>query len=464
MDAAVESIERDVVLLHFAGGLFRLSFGTEAGLLLVSPSKHVQRGYAMIQTKVDELSVILVSPNVSEQMGGEAIKALQICLELKRQGVRVHQITHARVKSELNAKFPDIEVSYVEDSKLQETLNKIGPLAPFLNLIFMWKATQLAKRLHKEQPEAVVHFTSPVTPVLPYFRVPNACVVIGPLNGNIHYPEAFRGDEPPSYRLRRWLHPFLQYIQRTGITGKQQADALLVAGGERTYESLRMCGCTERQFVDSIDSGVLDRLYNQPRASHVGRNLRFFQNGRLVKHKGADLVIKALKKTRNPIEFDIIGRGPELETLKALTKSLHLEDRVHFIEWIPDHSKVAEMLIQYRGFVFPSLAEANGIVVQEAMVLGLPVIALDWGGPSLLVTHETGVLIEPVSEEHVTGELAKAMDLLSEDGDLAQRMSIAAHKRTVDDGYAWSRVIRNWTAVYHRVHEARHGATLAVRS
>jgi glycosyltransferase involved in cell wall biosynthesis len=409
-------------------------------------------------TEPNELSVILVSPNVSEQMGGEAIKALQIYLELKRQGIRVHQVTHDRVKPELDRKYPDMDVSYVRDSKLEQAIVRIGPLTPFLNPIFLWKATRLAKEVLKRNPGSVIHFTSPVSPVLPYFRVPEAAVIIGPVNGNIHYPPAFRSRESSSYRWRRWLHPLLQFLHRHTITGKQHADALLVAGGDRTYESLRMCGCRDQQFVDSIDSGVLDRLNNNPRITHTGKNLRFFQNGRLVRHKGTDLVIKALKHTRNPIEFDIIGRGPALEGLKALAAELRLQDRVHFIEWIPDHSKVAETLRQYRAFVFPSLAEANGIVVQEAMVQGLPVVALAWGGPSLLVTPATGILIEPRSEDYVVAELAKAMDLLAEDGLLAEQMSIAARQRAREDGYMWSGIIDRWMPVYRRVKQSRYPA------
>ncbi len=401
----------------------------------------------------DALSLILISPNVSEQMGGEAIKALQIYLELRRQGVRVFQITHDRVRDELERKFPDMEVSFVADSKLQVVLNRLTPLSPLLGIVFLWKATRIARKILKDRPGSIVHFVAPVSPVLPYFRLPGAPVVIGPLNGNIHFPSSFRRAEPASYRMRRWLHPVLQFLNRFTLQGKQHADALLVAGGERTYQSLRWCGCRDEQFVDSIDSGVLDRLYTSPRISHVGKNVRFFQNGRLVLHKGTDLVIKALKRTRNPIEFDIIGRGPELDNLRALTAKLNLGDRVRFIEWIPDHSKVAEMLREYRAFVFPSLAEANGIVVQEAMVQGLPVITLNWGGPSLLVTRETGIAIEPINEEYVVDQLANAMDILSEDGELAERMSIAGRKRAVDNGYLWSGVIRNWLFVYRRIQE-----------
>ena len=80
----------------------------------------------MNSTEVDELYIILVSPNVSEQMGGEAIKALQIYLELKRQRIRVHQITHERVKPELDSKYPDMEVSYLSDTKLERASHRLG--------------------------------------------------------------------------------------------------------------------------------------------------------------------------------------------------------------------------------------------------------------------------------------------------------------------------------------------------
>jgi len=397
------------------------------------------------------LFVILVAPNVSERMGGEAIKALQIYLELERAGVRVHQITHERVRNELTKNYPGMHVSYVLDSQVQVMLDRIRPLSPLLGIIFLRHATRMARTLAKGHPGAVIHFTAPVSPILPYFRMKGSRVVIGPLNGNIHYPKAFRGAEPLSYRIRRWTHPILQVLLRLGPQGKQHADALLNSGGERTYKSLRMCGCSDSQIVESIDSGVLDRLYMSPRILHSGVNLRFFQNGRLVCHKGTDLVIKALKLTVNPVEFEVIGHGDQLEGLKALTDELGLQERVHFIEWVPDHSKLSDKLRSYRALVFPSLAEANGIVVQEAMVLGLPVIALNWGGPAALVTPETGVLIEPESEEHVVRELARAMDRLSQDGELAERMAIAARERALRDGYLWSGITEDFIRLYRRV-------------
>jgi glycosyltransferase involved in cell wall biosynthesis len=395
--------------------------------------------------------VILIAPNVSEQMGGEGIKALHIAREMAAQGVRVHQITHERARKELTANFPEMSVSYIPDTALEKGLYRLRLFEQLLNYIFLREATKLAAKLLKDSPNAVVHYTSPVSPILPYPNLPGATVVIGPNNGNIHYPPAFAHRETFPYKVRRWIHPLMQFLHKLGPSGKRNASAILVAGGERTYASLRMAGCRDEQFVDSIDSGVLTRLFESPRITHSGVNMRFFHNGRLVEHKGTDLVLRAVAATRNPIEMDIIGRGPQLPALRALAAELNLNDRVRFIEWVPDHAELVRMLRTYRAFVFPSLAEANGIVVQEAMMQGLPVVAADWGGPQLLVTPETGFLVEPRSEAYMIAELAAIMDRLALDGDLAESMSIAGRERAIADGYLWSDIVRDWRALYARL-------------
>ena len=148
--------------------------------------------------------------------------------------------------------------------------------------------------------------------------------------------------------------------------------------------------------------------------------------------------------------------------LRALAAEQGVVDRVHFLGWIEDHSKLPEALSAYRGYVFPSLAEANGIVVQEAMLLGLPVICLNWGGPGLLVTPECGVLVEPACEDHVVQALADAMDRLALDGELAERMSLTGRARALSEGYAWRDCIRGWIDAYWQALETHQKRALGV--
>lgn len=393
-------------------------------------------------------AVFLVAPNISEQMGGEAIKALQIYLELHRQGVEVHQITHARVRKEIEGKYPQIKAHYLEDSGLQRFLWASRIFRPLLYISFMRSATQKAAELAKGRSGAVVHVTSPVSPVQPHFGVKGSPLVLGPLNGNIFYPPAFRAREDATDRLRRLVHRPLQFLHKTLFPGNRRADRILVSGGDRSFASLRLAGCSDDRLVASIDSGVNEDLGTAPLIHHEGQNFRFVHNSRLVDHKGADLAIKALAKTKHPATLDVIGRGPKTDEWKALVKALNLGDRVTFIPWVKDHAEMLAMLRGYRGFVFPSLAEANGIVVQEAMTMGLPVVCLDWGGPGLLVTPETGIAIEPRGENFVTTELAKAMDALGEQPDLANRFAIAARERADAEGFAWPDIIKRWVVMY----------------
>lgn len=392
--------------------------------------------------------VCLIAPNVSEQMGGEAMMALQIYEELEARGVPVHQLTHSRVRDELRRRAPGMSVSYVEDDWLDRFLCRTRVLSMLMGPIFMAKAARRARRIVAGRPGAIVHYTSPVSPVTPMFRTPGARVVVGPINGNIHHPPAFRDRERASDRLRRLFLRPAQLVHRLFFAGKRTADVILVAGGERTRRSLRMAGCRDAQFRDSLTCGIPDRLRESPLIEHRGPNFRFVHNGRLMPHKGTDLAIKALTRTRNPVTLDIIGRGPERPKLERLAEDLGLKDRVRFIDWFRDHDAMYQALRAYRAFVFPSLAEAHGIVVQEAMMMGLPVVALDWGGPALLVTPETGILVAPSSEDDVLTGLAGAMDRLGEDGELADRMARAGRAAAIDQGYSWADVIDGWVSLY----------------
>ena len=129
-----------------------------------------------------------------------------------------------------------------------------------------------AEQIAAGRKNIVIHYSAPVSPVLPgYGSKLGVPVVIGPINGNIFYPPGFRHRESAGDRVRRVFHPPLQWGHRMLFSGKQTADALLVAGGERTYQSLRMAGCRDEQFVDAIDSGIPERLLHQPRVRHSGQ-------------------------------------------------------------------------------------------------------------------------------------------------------------------------------------------------
>ena len=264
-------------------------------------------------------NILLVAPNLSQMMGGEALKALQIHVGLRELGFNVTQVAHARVRNEIDRDFPHLNVEYIEDDRLQIMLDrwKLGALLALYNA---WSLHRRAERLAQAGDFKAVHFTSPISPVLPYFRFRGLPAVIGPLNGNIAYPPLFSDREPKGKKVSRRFLKQLQRILGFFFRGKRAA-SLLVAGGRRTEESLLLAGCKASQFVRTFDSGVPPALFARSHSIESdAENRRFVFVGRLVDFKGCDLAIRALAATHPGTTLDIMGDGPDRAKLTVETE------------------------------------------------------------------------------------------------------------------------------------------------
>jgi glycosyltransferase involved in cell wall biosynthesis len=393
------------------------------------------------------MRLLLVAPNISRKMGGEAFKALMIALQLRARGATVVQVTHARVRDEIERHFPDLDVRYVEDSWLQVVLHRLR-LSPLLLLLNAWQLNRQARSTAREFGPDIVHFTSPISPVLPYFSMPGFPVVIGPLNGNVAHPPSFAFREPLSKRLGGALLWPMQKLLGALFPAKRDVQ-ILVSGGERTARALALGGCTRKQFTFTVDSGVAPELVHRPVIRHEGNNFAFVFLGRLVRYKAADLAIRALLNTDERCTLDVIGEGPEEQELRRLAGRLGLGGRVHFLGWSEPGEPLYDRLSRYRGMVVPSLAEANGIVFQEAMMLGLPVVAVRWAGPAQLLDGLDSMLVAPSDEAAVISALAGAMNRLATDPDRAQKVAETARARALS-AFRWEAVLDQWSTVYAR--------------
>ena len=391
--------------------------------------------------------IVLVSPNISEQMGGEAIKAYQFLRHLSASGADICVVTHRRSAALVKADFPEIDVRIVEDSFDQVFVWNSIALRPFISSLFFIYARRTIRAVLAEWPDAVLHYLCPVSPIQPRFPLRGANNVVGPLTGNIYYPPAFRDVEPLTDKLRRWLHYGAQRAMRALARDNRYFGRVLVSGGERTRRSLSWGGFPDDAMRDVVDSGISDAFQAHPLIRHVGENFRFMTSGRLVPHKGVQLTIEALRHVTKPIVFDVYGDGKYGPALKRLAHKLGVADKVRFLGWMESHDALIARMADYRGYLVPSLAEANGIVVQEAMMAGLPVVCLKWGGPAMLADDASAILIEPSSHEHVVRAIAAALDALAVDP--ARANALAAEARLIAERrFTWDDVVREWQDAY----------------
>lgn len=401
----------------------------------------------MQESKQKNRKIVLVAPNVSEKMGGEAIKIYQYFVELNKRIDDICLVTHARCREDLSHLDETHSICFVRDDLLMKFFWHSYIFRAFVTPLFFLRARAIIRSVITKNQFATVHYVCPISPILPRFPLSEQVNLIGPINGNIGYPPAFSAREGFRKRLASASINMLAMIHRHLIREEKKFSHVLVSGYDRTRSVLQRRGFLEHQMTNVVDSGVSNKIFETPRTVHEGKNTRFVFLGRFVDYKALDLAICSIARVNREITLDAIGDGECAARWKDLAEELGVQDRVRFVGW-KSHGIMLKELRKYRGLVCPSLAEANGIVVQEAMALGVPVIALKWGGPAELVNSDTGILVEPLDVEHVVREIAAAMVRLSEDGNEADRLSKNA-RETAERHFSWDAVIKTWTARYY---------------
>lgn len=161
---------------------------------------------------------------------------------------------------------------------------------------------------------------------------------------------------------------------------------------------------------------------NEPVASRDDSLVLFV--GQLVRGKGIDILIKALKYITVPCHLALIGTGTQENMFKSLSAHLGVENKISFVGSCSS-DKLKEYYQKARCIVLPSRAETFGLVGPESMRYGIPAVASDVGGISEWLTHEkTGILVPPCNPS----ALAKALTTLLTHDARAENYGNAARK------------------------------------
>lgn len=148
--------------------------------------------------------------------------------------------------------------------------------------------------------------------------------------------------------------------------------------------------------------------------------------GRLVPQKGYDLLIQAftLIKDKHPDWIiKIFGKGRDKSFLEEL---IHETETYNNIFILPPTPNIEEEFARSSIFALSSRYEGFGMVLVEAMAVGLPIVSFDCPeGPGEIITNnEDGFLVEEGNIE----EFANKLDILMSNQELRIKMGNAALK------------------------------------
>jgi glycosyltransferase involved in cell wall biosynthesis len=165
-------------------------------------------------------------------------------------------------------------------------------------------------------------------------------------------------------------------------------------------------------------------------------SLTFLFVGQLIKRKGVEEMVNALEKwndtAETPIRLIVAGDGPEGDQLSRL-KPLSMID----LEMLGsvEYDKIGELYRESDLFIFPTLGDEWGVVVNEALANHVPVIGSLYSQAveELIVEGENGWLFYPDKEEEFEQVLRKALTTSPEKLlEMKQSTRQALQKVTVD--------------------------------
>ncbi len=206
-----------------------------------------------------------------------------------------------------------------------------------------------------------------------------------------------------------------------------------LVAGRRHLEYYRFLGLPAGWAVTAYDTVSIERVRSQ-----AGRELApggkphgsrdFVVVARFVPKKNIQTAIRAYARFRRLCpdatqRLLLCGSGELEPMIRVLIAELGVEG-VELCGFVDDRT-VAATLADAMALILPSVEEQWGLVVNEAVALGIPVLCSDNVGArdTLVRTGVNGFVVEPDNDEG----LAACMALLAQDPILWRRMSLASH-------------------------------------
>ena len=153
--------------------------------------------------------------------------------------------------------------------------------------------------------------------------------------------------------------------------------------------------------------------------------------GRLAREKNLNALFEAAARcfaVDRSLRLFVVGNGPYQAECAEAARRLGIGDRVRFFGFVP-RAEVDRYYAAADLFVFPSITETQGLVVQEAMSYGLPAVAIAGGGASAgIEPGVNGLVVRNDPDEFAKGVLRVfADDALHASMSAAAARSVRGH-------------------------------------
>jgi glycosyltransferase involved in cell wall biosynthesis len=197
-----------------------------------------------------------------------------------------------------------------------------------------------------------------------------------------------------------------------------------------------------------INFGRYFELGRKPERESHSKAISVVSISRLVWEKRVDLGIRSVARLLElgvPINYRIVGEGPELSNLAALVKELGVEGHVSLLGW---RDNINEILKDSDVLFHLSLFESYGQILMEARLSGVPIFSSSCG-----VALEMEKLKDPIvhvfygsDPKIIAGEFIQFLDKIE-----SQRNIIVPDPRDLYVGHDYDNVLLEVEGMFHEL-------------
>ena len=261
----------------------------------------------------------------------------------------------------------------------------------------------------------------------------------------------FHGAELLLIRKKKWVRPLLKFA----ISQAQAvfANSSFTAG---KIKALRNVEVEWSPYGTTLEFGVRSSEFGIE-SHEVKGKFKILFVGRHIERKGICYLIEAAKYLpRDQFEIRIVGVGDLTEQLHVIANEVKQSnpDSAEIIftgklspEALANEYKTANV------FTLPAIVDSKGdteglgVVLIEAMELGLPIVASNVGGiPDVVIDGVSGILVP----EKDPKALADAYKRLAAEPELVEHLLAGSQKR-IAECFTWDGIIERQIAVYNKV-------------
>jgi len=155
------------------------------------------------------------------------------------------------------------------------------------------------------------------------------------------------------------------------------------------------------RIVETKGVGIFNKSLRVRAENNTDTTLRYLFIGRLIPLKNLEFLIRVFNQLQKPLT--IVGTGALEEHLKSISNS-----NITFTGFV-NNDVIHEFYCSHDVFVLPSLSEPWGLVVEEAIYYGLPVLISKSVGcqQEMVVQPNTGCIFTPTDENSLLETIEK---------------------------------------------------------